>query len=497
MSSDILPGKTWRNWGRSESVRPHFAARPSSVDEVVAAMRFARERGLGVKAVGAGHSFTGIAVAPGVQLDLSGLDGLLAVDARAARATLGAGTNLYQLPALLAPHGLAMENMGDIDRQTISGATSTGTHGTGSSFRGLAAQIVAVTMVTADGAILRVSEDENAELLPAARLGLGALGILVDITIQCVPAFLLSAVERPEPLESVLEDFEARANAVDHFEFYWFPHTRTALTKNNSRLDGSAERHPLSPAREWLEDRVLSNTALSLMCNVGRMAPGLTPGINRLAGRLVGNRDFTDHSPEVFVTARRTRFRAMEYAIPRGAIPDALRAVDRLIADRGWRISFPVEVRVAASDDIWLSTAEGRESGYIAVHRYFRDDYREYFRGVEAIMRGFGGRPHWGKIHRQDAASLAESYPHFSDFLEVRDRRGPRDRHHDRRAPQEPRQRDLIRACAAGLRNRVDPVRRDPAGRRPPTVPPAAIGNRNRPMPTAWRCSRRIAQAVA
>jgi FAD-linked oxidoreductase len=424
-SLGLVPGGTWRNWGRSERIRPHLVAQPQSVDEVVAVVRYARERGLAVKAIGAGHSFTAIAAAPGIQLDLSRLDGLLAVDAATGRATLAAGTRLHRLPALLGPHGLAMENMGDIDRQSISGATSTGTHGTGARFRGLAAQIVAVTLVTADGSILRVSETANAELLPAARLGLGALGILVDITIQCVPAFLLSAVERPEPLERVLDEFEARADAVDHFEFYWFPHTRTALTKNNSRLDGSAERHPLPPAKRWLEDRVLSNSALSLMCNVGRVAPALTPGINRLAGRLVGNRDFTDRSPEVFVTERKTRFREMEYAIPRAAIPDAVRATDRLIADRGWRISFPVEVRVAASDDIWLSTAEGRESGYIAVHRYYRDDYREYFEGVEKILRGFGGRPHWGKIHRQDASSLAEAYPHFSEFLAVRDRLDP------------------------------------------------------------------------
>lgn len=424
-SLGLVPGRTWRNWGRSERIRPRLVARPQSVDEVVAVLRYARERGLGVKAIGAGHSFTAIAAAPGIQLDLSRLDGLLAVDAATARVTLAAGTRLYQLPALLGPHGLAMENMGDIDRQSISGATSTGTHGTGSAFVGLAGQIVAVTLVTADGSILRVSENENTELLPAARLGLGALGILVDITVQCVPAFMLSAVERPEPLERVLDEFDARARAVDHFEFYWFPHTRTALTKNNSRLDGSAERHPLPAVTEWLEDRVLSNSVLSLMCNVGRVAPALTPGINRLAGRLIGNRDFTDYSPEVFVTARKTRFREMEYAIPRAAIPDAVRAIDRLIADRGWRISFPVEVRVAASDDIWLSTAQGRESGYIAVHRYFRDDYREYFEGVERIMRGLGGRPHWGKIHRQDAGSLAEVYPHFSEFLAVRDRLDP------------------------------------------------------------------------
>ncbi|MEO6944742.1 MAG: D-arabinono-1,4-lactone oxidase [Lacisediminihabitans sp.] len=421
----LVPGRIWRNWGRSESIRPQLIARPRSVDGVVEVVKYARERGMRLKAIGAGHSFTAIAAAPGIQLDLSHLEGLLAVDVFTGRVTLAAGTRLYQVPALLGPYGLAMENMGDIDRQSISGATSTGTHGTGSEFVGLAGQIVAVTLVTADGSVVHVSETENAELFPAARLGLGALGILVDITIQCVPDFLLSALERPEPLERVLDEFDARATAVDHFEFYWFPHTRTALTKNNSRLEGSAERHPLPAVREWLEDRVLSNSVLSLMCNVGRAAPVLTPGVNGLAAKLIGNREFTDHSPVVFVSPRKTRFREMEYAIPRAVIPDAVRAIEKLIADRGWRISFPIEVRVAAPDDIWLSTAQGRESGYIAVHRYFREDYREYFAGVEAIMRGYGGRPHWGKIHRQDAGALAGSYPHFSEFLAVRDRLDP------------------------------------------------------------------------
>src|SRR5690606_1326059 len=140
------PGKTWQNWGRSERVRPQYTVRPTSVEEVQEAIRFARELCLSVAAIGAGHSFTSIAAAPGVQLDLGGLDGLLEVDASTRRARIAAGTNLYQLPALLAPHGLAMENLGDVDRQTIAGATSTGTHGTGSAFRGLAAQIAALSL---------------------------------------------------------------------------------------------------------------------------------------------------------------------------------------------------------------------------------------------------------------------------------------------------------------------------------------------------------------
>ena len=430
MTIDAVPvglraGAIWRNWGRSESIRPVYAARPTSIEEVVEIVRFARDRGLTVKTVGAGHSFTAIAAAPGIQLELAGLDGLLAVDPALGRVTLGAGTNLYQLPRLLAPYGLALENMGDIDRQTIAGATSTGTHGTGAAFGGLATRIVALTLVTAEATVLRISETENAELLPAARLGLGALGVIVEITLQCVPAFLLHALERPAGFDEVLDDFGERATAVDHFEFYWWPHTDGVLTKTNTRLPGDSERKPVGVLAGWIEDRVVSNAVLALVCNLGRLAPAVTPAINRFATRVYGNRSYIDHSHEVFVSPRLTRFREMEYAIPRAAIPDALRDIRALIERRGWRISFPVEVRVAASDDNWLSTAEGRDSGYIAVHRYFRDDHEDYFRAVEQVMLAYQGRPHWGKIHYRDAASLSELYPHHSDFVAVRDRLDP------------------------------------------------------------------------
>ena len=421
----LTPGTTWRNWGRSESVRPLMMASPSSVDEVAAIVRFARDREFTVKTVGAGHSFTAIARAQDVQLDVSRIEGLLGVDLPRNRVTLGAGTHLHQLPALLEPYGLALENMGDIDRQTIAGATSTGTHGTGAKYPGLAAQIVALTMVTADGSVMHISETEHPELLPAARLGLGALGILVDLTLQCVPAFLLHAVERPASFSEVLDGFEQRVAAVDHFEFYWWPHTDSVMTKSNTRLPADAERHPVGPVAAFIEDRIVGNAVLALLCNVGRVAPALTPGINRLATLVYGNRTYTDYSYEVFVSPRTTRFREMEYAIPRAAIPDALRDIRSLVDSRGWTISFPVEVRVAAADDNWLSTASGRESGYIAVHRYFRDEHEEYFRGVEQIMRGYQGRPHWGKIHYQDTASLAGLYPHHADFVTARDRLDP------------------------------------------------------------------------
>ncbi|WP_025158669.1 D-arabinono-1,4-lactone oxidase [Leifsonia aquatica] len=418
----------WRNWGRSESIRPQRIERPATAEAVQRAVAAAAKQGMRVKAIGAGHSFTAISAAPGVLLDLEDVTGILDVDLERARVTLAAGTHLHRLPALLRPHGLALQNMGDIDRQTIAGATSTGTHGTGGGFGGLATQIVALTLVTGEGELLRISETESADLLPAARLGLGALGVIVDVTLQCVPAFLLQAVERPEPLQDVLDAYLTRSAAEDHFEFYWFPHTETALTKTNTRLPLTEKRAPLPPMGRWLDDELLANGLYRGVCALGTVVPAIVPPFSRLAQKLTGNRDFTDHSPRVYVTNRTVRFREMEYALPRTAVPQALAEVKALIEERGWRISFPIEVRSAAADDNWLSTAYGRETGYIAVHRYYREDPSAYFHAVEQIMMAHGGRPHWGKMHYRDADSLRTVYPRFDDFIAVRDRLDPQRR---------------------------------------------------------------------
>lgn len=419
----LEPGGRWRNWGRSESSNPHVVARAHDIDEVVETVAYARDRGLTVKPIGAGHSFTAIAATDGVQLDVSAIDGVLAVDGNLV--TLGAGTNLYQLPALLEPLGLALANMGDIDRQTIAGATSTGTHGTGAAFGGLATQLRAVTLVTASGEVLRVSKDENPDLLQAAVLGLGALGVLVDATVECVPAYLLNALERPEPIGTVLAEWQERIAAHDHFEFYVWPHTDTVLTKVNTRLPLEGGRSPLGGFQRWFDDDFMANGVYRATLNLGRMMPAIIPPLNRLSVRLTGDREFTDVSPKVFTTHRTVRFTEMEYALPVEHVPAAIERIRALIAEKGWRISFPIEVRASAPDDLWLSTASGRATGYIAVHRYYRDDPTEYFEGIEAIMREYDGRPHWGKMHTRTAADLAPAYPRFGDFVAVRDRLDP------------------------------------------------------------------------
>ncbi|MFK4789468.1 D-arabinono-1,4-lactone oxidase [Microbacterium sp. ZW T5_56] len=418
-------GGSWQNWGRSASITPQRVERPRTPEAVQRAVVAAGQRGLEIKAVGAGHSFTGIAVAPGVLLDLSDLTGLVSADAARARVTLLAGTRLHQIPGLLAPYGLAMQNLGDIDRQSISGAISTGTHGTGAGFGGLATQVVGVTAITAAGEFLRIDEDNQPELLGAFALGLGALGILVEVTLQCVPAFVLHALERPEPLGDVLESVHERVAGADHFEFYWFPHTDTALTKTDTRLPESAVRHPLPAVGKWLDETVLSNGVYRVACAAGTAIPAVIPPFSRLATKLTGNREYTDLSHRVLTQSRTVRFREMEYALPVAEVVPAFRELKELIERRGWRISFPVEVRFAAADDRWLSTAHDRASAYIAVHRYWREDPSAYFTAVEEIMCAHGGRPHWGKMHTRTAEDLRDVYPRFDDFVALRDQLDP------------------------------------------------------------------------
>ena len=414
----------WRNWGRSVTAHPQFIVKAGSIDEVQAAVRFAIDHGLPIKPIGAGHSFSPIAATGGVLLDLQWLDGVLAVDGM--NVTLGAGTNLFQLPALLGPFGLALQNMGDIDQQTIAGATSTGTHGTGLAFGGLATRIRAATLVTAFGDILRVSSTENPELLPAVSLGIGALGILVDVTIECVPAFSIEAVGRTETLDVVLDEWLERAAGHDHFEFYTWPHAAGVLTKSNTRLEAGAATEPLGAVKGWVDDVFMANYVLSGFLRLGSLVPPLVPGTNKLVTSLASDRRFSDRSHAVFTSPRSFKFREMEYALPIEAVPTALREVHRMIDARGWKISMPIEVRAAAADDHGLSTAHGRTTGYIAVHRVSTE--RDYFTGLEAIFRAHDGRPHWGKMHQRTAADLAPAYPRFNGFVALRDRLDPQRR---------------------------------------------------------------------
>ena len=417
-----MPAVRWVNWGGNQRCAPAEVARPTSVAELVDTVKSAAAQGRTVKAVGSGHSFTDIACTNGVQVRLDGYDRVLSVDRDNARVTVQSGITIRKLCDELAAVGLGMPNMGDVGYQTISGAISTGTHGTGSRLCGLGQQVVGVELVTGDGSVLSCSAEEEPEIFSAARIGLGALGLLSTVTLQCVPAFNLHAVERPMRVDDVLASLDELVDGNDHFEFYWVPHTGWALTKANNRTGRPVGGR--SRAREFYEQILLENVAFGAVCRLGRRRPEWTP---RLATAVPGSgtREYVARSDHVFTTPRMVRFCEMEYSIPRAECANALNQVRRFVDEQGLMVSFPVEVRFSAPDDIPLSTSHGRESCYIAVHMYRGLSYDQYFRGVEAIMAPLEGRPHWGKLHFRDAASLRPLYPLWDDFQAARRRTDP------------------------------------------------------------------------
>lgn len=417
------PSGRWWNWSGLASARPTRVVSPGSAEEVASLVRAASETGTRLKMVGAGHSFTDVATTDGWLLRPDRLVGVQAVDRHAMTVTVLAGTPLHVLNAALHDLGLALHNMGDVDRQSVAGAISTGTHGTGGRWASLSAQVSALEIVTGDGVVRAVSASEDPELFHAARVGLGALGIITAVTFLVEPAFTLDAVEEPMGWAEAVDGFDEVVAANHHVDMYWFPHTDRVLVKRNNRTVDVPR--PLPRARALAEDRFLSNTVFGWVNALGNAAPSAVPAINRLSSRALSARSYSDASHRVFVSRRDVVFREMEYAVPRSAGMEALTEARRLIERSGWRIGFPVEVRCAPADEAWLSTAFDRESVYLAFHVNARTDHRAYFAGVEDVMRSYDGRPHWGKLHSRAAADLAAAYPRWDDFASVRGRVDP------------------------------------------------------------------------
>ena len=413
---------TWKNWAGNQIAHPLSIEKPRSDEELLATVVSARERGETVKVVGSGHSFTSIALTQGRLVSLENMSGIVGVDTDAQRVTVKAGTTLADLNVLLDQHGLALANLGDITYQTVAGAVSTGTHGTGRHLTGLAGQITGMRIVNGLGQITDTDETQNTEILRLGRVGLGALGAITQVTLQAVPAFRLRAVETPMRVDQLLEEIDTHVDTNDHFEFFWVPHTGWALTKRNNRTEDDVSPQPV--VRHWIDKVLIENYGFGAVCAVGRMRPKWIP---RLAKALPssGGREYVDTSYKVFASTRLVKFYEMEYSIPRSHVVDALNEVRSMVDSNGHLLNFPVEVRFTKADDMALSTSYGRDSAYIAVHIYKGMDYQPYFRDVEAIMRTHEGRPHWGKLHFRTAPDLAPAYPLFDEFLQLRKRLDP------------------------------------------------------------------------
>lgn len=410
----------WCNWAREQFCAPSAIVRPGSEDELVAVVRSAARRGERVRAVGTGHSFTDCACTDGVMIDMTGLQRVVDADTATGLVTIEGGAKLHTLGPQLAARGLGLENQGDIDAQSITGATATATHGTGARFPNLSARIVSLRLVTASGEVLTLSQGFDDYL--AARVSLGALGVISQVTVQTVPLYTLHRRDERRALTETLDRLDEFVDENDHFEFFVFPYGKTALTRTTRR---STEEPTPTPTwkRRLTED--VENVGLSLMCRTGRRFPSAAAGLNKLMTSMIQDSTVEDRAYKVYATERKVRFTEMEYAIPREHARDAIRRVIDIVHRRTLPILFPLEVRFAAPDDAFLSTAAGRDTCYIAVHQYSGMEFETYFRAVEEIMDEYAGRPHWGKRHYQTAGTLRERYPDWDRFTAVRDRLDP------------------------------------------------------------------------
>lgn len=417
-----LRGGEWRNWAGNQACRPDALVRPSGEPALRELVARAADEGRRVRAVGAGHSFTPVACTDGVLVDLAAHDRVLDVDLASRQVTVEAGIPLRRLNEVLDEHGLALENLGDIAYQSVAGATQTATHGTGARFRNLSSGIVAMRLVDGAGDVVACSATEEPEVFAAARVGVGALGLVSSVTLQCVPAFRLHAVEEPMRVDEVLDGIDDLVADNDHFELFWVPNTRWALTKRNRRTD-----EPPAPRPAWrafYDDVVLDNAGFAAMLAAGRVRDDWIPKVaKRLPSK--GRVEYVDRSYRVFASPRLVHFYEMEYAVPRPALVEAVNRVRTIVDGGGRYIGFPVEVRTTAGDDIALSTASGRDTAYIAVHVARGTPFRDYFGAVEAAMVDLDGRPHWGKLHGRSAADLAPAYPRWDEFQAVRRRLDP------------------------------------------------------------------------
>jgi L-gulonolactone oxidase len=410
----------WRNWAGEQTCEPVAIVSPGTPGELREAVSRAAQSGLRVRASASGHSFTGCALTEGVMVRLDRLTKPLDFDPASGLFKVEAGVVLRDLNRMLEERGVAFENLGDIDKQTVAGSIATGTHGTGERFQNVSAQIAALELVTADGSVVTVDESD-ADLLRAARVALGALGIVYSVTVRTVPAYTLNRVDSPRPLPETLARLDELNSETDHFEFYVFPHTDIALCRESRRTD---ERpRPRNPALVYAQEVMLENWVGQIFALAIRRMPSRGPRLARIASRNVGRSTKVDASHKVFASQRRVKFTEMEYAVPRERGREMVELVLELAQDLG--VAYPIEVRFVAADDSFLSPAHDRDTCYVAVHQDRALDWGTYFRGVEAIARELDGRPHWGKRHFRTAADLEPLYPRWSDFQATRSRLDP------------------------------------------------------------------------
>ena len=409
-TSDAAGRLLWRNWSGIASCYPATRAAPESE---AALTELVLRAPAPVRPVGAGHSFTALVPTAGTLVSLDGLRGLAAHDPATSRATVWAGTRLGDLGPALVAVGQEMPSVPDINKQSIGGAIGTGTHGTGVGYQAIHGTVKAFRLLTARGEILECSPELNPDVYAAARVGLGAFGIVTQVTLQNRALSRVHKRVYVQPLGDVADQWPTLSKAHDKVEFFAFPFSGLAAVIATDATN--APVRPRGPDQDT--DTLLSLKRLrDLLGPVPAMRRWITHAL--MAG--LPAEESVDDSWKLLSNERPVRFNEMEFHLPRESQMAAMREVLSVI-ERGHNdVFFPLELRSIAADDAWLSPFYGRESGSLAVHAYYKDDYQRLFAAIEPILRRHGGRPHWGKLHTLRARDLAALYPRWREAMEVR-----------------------------------------------------------------------------
>lgn len=417
---DIMARASFVNWAGNQRARGLVVHEPRSEDEVVALVHEARARGERVRVVGSGHSWSDAAVPEQHMVRLNRMAGLVRLDRDRRRITVQAGMRLRDVVALLAREGLALTNLGSIAEQTVAGAMATGTHGTGLGHRILASQAVALRIVTGHGRVMALDDERGNDLLDAARVALGALGIITEVTLQCREAFDLEERAWSLPFDEAAASMLELARTHEHFKAWWLPHTgRVQLFA--ATPSSEAARAGLGKRLARSLDALVNQVGFSAILAVGRAFPRTVPRLNRLVGKTYFREARRiERSDRVFNVAMPPRHLEMEYGLPLEAVPEALARLHHLVERSGLAVNFVQEVRFVAADTAHLSPACGRESCQLGAYMAPSRHSEAFFRGFEQLALELGGRPLWGKMFTAGAADLAARYPKWERWQAIR-----------------------------------------------------------------------------
>ena len=411
-----------KNWSENQHWNPTQFLQPLSEEEIVKIVQKAAENQQKIRVYGSKHSFTALNNSDEISLNLDKYQGIISIDKTTNYVTVKAGTKLFNLTNLLAKHNLALENMGDVDTQSIAGAIGTGTHGTGIQLGNISTQVIDIKFVNGLGKIVFCSENDNIELFKCMQISLGVFGIITEITLKCVPNYKLKLEKKAEKLDEVLLNLNSLNSTNRNFEFYWLPYTNAVQTKYSNLTKEKADKDNFL---NYFNDIIIENYVFKALCNSAKWFPKLNVGVSKFSAKFLSDSTKIKECKDVYATPRLVKFTEMEYNIPTEAYQDCIKDITKLINTKKFDIHFPIENRFVQKDDIYLSPAYKRDSAYIACHVYKGKEFKPYFNALEEIFSNYEGRPHWGKLHSKKADYFSEKYPMFEAYNKERKKHDP------------------------------------------------------------------------